>query len=255
MIPHSRAVALRRDHIALRAARSMRRLAALIGAHVYSSHRQRASMNPMLIAIFPLQLALFPGEAIPLHIFEPRYRQLIAECRDEGIHFGIPTVAQGNLSAYGAEVELFKILKTYDNGEMDVLVRGLRVFHIVELRHEVPGKLYSGATVEFPEDDPAYDDETRTKLLDKFAEIFRLIGEKQPDISDIEFGLAFRIARDAGLNLAQRIELLAMRSERLRQEFLLAHIEKAIKALRDQRGSKTFASGNGKASGNGHAAS
>ncbi len=209
-------------------------------------------MNPMLLALFPLQLALFPGEAVPLHIFEPRYRQLIAECRDEGIHFGIPALAQGNLAAYGAEVELVKIVKTHDSGEMDIVVRGVRVFHIIEVQNEVTGKLYSGATVEFPEDDPGFDEETRAKLLEKFAEIFRLSGEKQPDIGDTEFGLAFRIARDAGLNLAQRVEVLAMRSERARQEYLLAHIEKAIKAVRGQRGTKTVARGNGNPSGNGH---
>ncbi len=210
-------------------------------------------MNPMLLAIFPLQLALFPGETVPLHIFEPRYRQLIAECRDEGIHFGIPTASQRGLSAYGAEVELVKILKTYDTGEMDIIVRGVRVFHILEVQQEVPGKLYSGAQVEFPEDDPSFDEETRAKLVEKFTELYRLIGEKQPDISDAEFGLAFRIARDAGLTLGQRVELLAIRSERARQEYLLAHIEKAIKAVREQRGTKNFAGGNGKPSGNGHA--
>ena len=113
--------------------------------------------------------------------------------------------------------------------------------------------LYSGAKVEFPEDDAAFDEETRAKLIEKFEEIYRLVGEKQPGISDMEFGLSFRIAQNAGLNLAQRIELLAMRSERARQEYLLAHIEKAIKAVREQGGSKSFARGNGKPSGNGHA--
>ena len=215
--------------------------------------QQTVTMNPMLLAIFPLQLALFPGETIPLHIFEPRYRQLIAECRDEGIHFGIPTYAQGNLAAYGTEVELVKIVKTYDTGEMDIVVRGVRVFHILEVQNEIPGKLYSGAKVEFPEDGPSFDEETRAKLMEKFAEIYRPIGEKQPDIGDTEFGLAFRIARDAGLNLAQRVELLTIRSERARQEYLLAHIEKAIKATREQRGPKSFAGGNSKSSGNGHA--
>lgn len=210
-------------------------------------------MNPILLAIFPLQLALFPGEAIPLHIFEPRYRQLIADCRDEGIHFGIPTYLGGNLARYSTEVELVEIVKTYDTGEMDIIVRGLRVFRLLEAQQEVPGKLYSGAKIEYPEDDSTVTPETRAKLIEKFAEIYRLLGQKQPDISDEEFGLSYRIARDAGLELPRRVEFLGIRSEQSRQEFLIAHIEKAIGVLREQRGPKTFAGGNGKHSGNGHA--
>lgn len=209
----------------------------------------------MFLAIFPLQLALFSGEAIPLHIFEPRYRQLIAECRDEGIHFGIPTYSQGNLAAYATEVELVKIVKTYDTGEMDIVVRGLRVFHILEVKQEVPDKLYSGANIEYPENDPAFDEATRAKLVEKFDEIFRLINEKKPEIDEAAFGTAFAVAPHVGLTLWQRVELLSIHQERARQEFLLAHLDKAIKAIRDQSGTKTFARGNGKPSGNGHATS
>jgi hypothetical protein len=211
----------------------------------------------MLLAIFPLQLALFPGEALPLHIFEPRYRQLIAECRDSGLHFGIPTFAQGNLSAYGTEVELVKVLKTYDTGEMDVVVRGVRVFHLLDVQQEVPGKLYSGAKVEFPADDPAFDEGTRDKLVKAFNELHRLLGQPRPDLSDAPHGLAFRVARDAGLTLGQRVDLLSKPGERTRQAFLLDHVERALKTVREQRGSKTLARGDGKsrAAGNGHAAS
>ncbi len=209
----------------------------------------------MFLAIFPLQLALFPGEAIPLHIFEPRYRQLIAECRDEGIHFGIPTYAQGNLAAYATEVELVNIAKTYDTGEMDIVVRGVRVFRIVEVQQEVPNKLYSGAKVEYPQDDPAFDEDTRTKLLEKFDALFKLVGEKKPELDETH-GAAYAVAPHVGLALWQRVELLSMPAERKRQEFLLAHIEKALKTIREQKGTKTFArgsgNGNGKSNGNGH---
>lgn len=209
----------------------------------------------MFLAIFPLQLALFPGEAIPLHIFEPRYRQLIAECRDEGIHFGIPTYSQGNLAAYATEVELVNIVKTYETGEMDIVVRGTRVFHIVEVQQEVPGKLYSGAKVEYPENAPTFDGATRTKLLEKFEELFKLVEEKKPEIDEQAFGLAYAVAPHVGLALWQRVELLSMSAERTRQEFLLAHLEKAVSAIRAQKGPKTIARGNGRPSTNGHAKS
>ena len=111
----------------------------------------------MFLALFPLQLALFPGEQVPLHIFEPRYKQLIAECRDEGVTFGIPAFVEGNLSVFGTEVELVRVLQTYDTGEMDIVVRGVKVFKIVELQTDVPDKLYAGGTIEYPDDDPDAD--------------------------------------------------------------------------------------------------
>lgn len=222
--------------------------------YTFSKPNEKPAVDLMFLAIFPLQLALFPGEAIPLHIFEPRYRQLIAECRDEGIHFGIPTYAQGNLAAYATEVELVKIVKTYDTGEMDIIVRGVRVFHIVEVQQEVPNKLYSGAKVEYPENDPAFDEDTRTKVFEKFEEVFKLVGEKKPEIDENAYGLAYAIAPHVGLALWQRVELISTPAERKRQDFLLAHLEKALKAIREQKGPKTIArsNGNGKSNGNGH---
>ncbi len=95
----------------------------------------------MFLAIFPLQLAIFPGEEVPLHIFEPRYKQLIAECRDEGITFGIPTHLNGRIARYGTEVRLKRILKTFDTGEMDIIVVGVRIFEVNEVQAEVSGKL------------------------------------------------------------------------------------------------------------------
>ena len=129
----------------------------------------------MFLALFPLQLALFPGEHVPLHIFEPRYKQLISECRDEGMTFGIPAFVAGNLSVYGTEVELAQILETHPNGEMDIVVRGIRVFKILELQRDVPDKLYSAATIEFVVDHPESTPDLEKELTARFAEFMRLI--------------------------------------------------------------------------------
>lgn len=200
----------------------------------------------MFLAIFPLQLALFPGEEIPLHIFEPRYKQLVSECRDEGIHFGIPTYVDGNVSTFGTEVELVRILETYDTGEMDVVVRGLRVFHIEELEAEVPGKLYSGAIVEFVENDPDHDPKIRKKLVEAYNELFELLRKPPPDLEGPDEYLSFRIGRHVGLSLSQRVSLLAKPREGDRQRIVLEHIEAAIKGVRKQRAGRTRVGGNGK---------
>lgn len=188
----------------------------------------------MFLALFPLQLALFPTEEIPLHIFEPRYRQLIAECRDEDITFGIPTVLDGRLSRYGTEVELVRITKTYDSGEMDIIVRGLRVFELQDYQEVVPEKLYSGAKVKYPEDDPKYNEETRDELLRSFR-IFLALAKRDLVLPEqLPEDLSFFCAPYAVLSLDQRLTLLAMRKESKRQTFLLKHLEELVESIREK---------------------
>ena len=103
------------------------------------------------IPIFPLGIVVYPGEKLNLHIFEPRYRQLILECLESKKAFGIPTVIDDQMKEYGALVYLEEIVKTYENGEMDVVTRGGDVFRILEVIKEIPDKLYSGAIVSYPD--------------------------------------------------------------------------------------------------------
>ena len=85
------------------------------------------------IPIFPLGIVVYPGEKLNLHIFEPRYRQLILECLESKKAFGIPTVIDDQMKEYGALVYLEEIVKTYENGEMDVVTRGGDVFRILSV--------------------------------------------------------------------------------------------------------------------------
>ena len=82
-----------------------------------------------------------------LHIFEERYRQLIKECSEEGKSFGIPVVNKNEILEYGTEMELVNIHKTYEEGEMDIKVKGVQIFRVLEVIAEIPDKLYSGAIV------------------------------------------------------------------------------------------------------------
>ena len=84
----------------------------------------------MKLPFFPLQSVFFPGETVPLHIFEERYKQLIIDCRKEAITFGIPVYIYGNV-AYGTEVQLVEVVTTYENGEMDVVCVARQVFKIL----------------------------------------------------------------------------------------------------------------------------
>src|ERR1700722_19507624 len=99
------------------------------------------------LPIFPLDLVVYPGQLLNLHIFEPRYKQLINECKAGKKTFGIPSVFKDVLNEYGTEMELLEVSKVYPGGEMDIKTRGIKVFRIMEVLREVPQKLYSAAVV------------------------------------------------------------------------------------------------------------
>src|SRR5215475_13399823 len=88
------------------------------------------------IPIFPLGIVVYPGEELNLHIFEPRYKQLISECHVSGKDFGIPTIIEESVQDYGSLVTVIDITKLYDNGEMDIKTKGSRVFRILEIIKE-----------------------------------------------------------------------------------------------------------------------
>src|SRR5688572_29324361 len=102
------------------------------------------------IPIFPLGIVVYPGEELNLHIFEPRYKQLIKECFDAGKPFGIPAVINDKMSEMGTLVEIREISKVYEDGKMDIRTEGKQVFKILEVIKELPEKLYSGAIVTYP---------------------------------------------------------------------------------------------------------
>ncbi|MCL4691877.1 MAG: peptidase, partial [Candidatus Hydrogenedentes bacterium] len=99
------------------------------------------------LPLFPLQLVVFPGEKLKLHIFEPRYKQLVGECQGEGITFGIPAYLEGRVAEFGTEMRLLNIFRTYENGEKDVLVEGVAAFQLLRFQRAIPDKLYSGGDV------------------------------------------------------------------------------------------------------------
>src|SRR5437762_401034 len=102
------------------------------------------------IPIFPLGIVVYPGEDLNLHIFEPRYKQMITECHLSKKPFGIPPVISDHMNEVGTLMHIIEITKKYDNGEMDIKTSGQKVFRILEVIKEVPDKLYSGAIVNYP---------------------------------------------------------------------------------------------------------
>ncbi|HOY49044.1 MAG TPA: LON peptidase substrate-binding domain-containing protein [Flavobacteriales bacterium] len=110
---------------------------------------------PKMLPLFPLGVVVLPGEEFYLHIFEPRYKQLIEEVRDTGIRFGIPFMKNGQIQGFGTVVKLKTIFSVYPDGEMDISVQGEDIFEIQELISPFPEKLYNGGISWISEYEPA----------------------------------------------------------------------------------------------------
>jgi len=103
-------------------------------------------MSPTRIPLFPLSLVLFPGQAVPLHIFEPRYRVMTRQCIETRSPFGIVFVHAGNVAQTGCSALILKTLKEYDDGRSDILTLGQKVFHLIRTHND---QAYFEADVEF----------------------------------------------------------------------------------------------------------
>ena len=182
----------------------------------------------MFLPLFPLELVVLPGQHLPLHIFEPRYKQLLNECRHEGITFGIPAAIEGRLAEYGTEMKLVEVFKEYESGEMDVLTRGIGAFRLVKYLRDVADKLYSGAEVESIENDPACSRELRYKAIERFVALHKVLDHKAETPEENAENLSFVIGHYVGFSLTQKVQLLSITREEERLEFIIAHIERTL---------------------------
>lgn len=185
------------------------------------------------IPIFPLNIVVFPGEEVNLHIFEPRYKQLIKECNGEAKPFGIPPVINRHLSDMGTLVKVQELVKEYGNEEMDIRIRGVSVFRVLEIIKTVPGKLYSGAIVNYPENIETGSDDLMKKVLTRLRTMHGLLKISKQFKHPDEKLTAYDIAHHAGLSIEEEQELLGLTREIHRQEYLNRHLKRTIAVLQE----------------------
>jgi len=175
---------------------------------------------------------VYPGENLNLHIFEPRYKQLIHECYTEGKGFGIPTVINKKLGEMGTLVKVTDVVKVSENGEMDISAKGLSVFRILEVIKSVPDKLYSGAIVNYPENREDFGKrELMQKVVNAIRELHRLLRVSKDFHKPDDELKAYDIAHHAGLSLEEEYELLHLFREEQRQEYLKRHLSKVLPVI------------------------
>ena len=180
------------------------------------------------IPIFPLGIVIYPGENVNLHIFEPRYKQLVTESFAENKPFGIPAVIARRLQDYGTLVKISEISEIMDNGEMDIKTEGIKVFRILEIIKEVPEKLYSGAIVNYPANLEEGNPEMMRHVTKSIRQLHKLLKvHKDFKKKDQELN-TYDVAHHIGLSLEEEYELLGLFDERQRQEYLKRHLKKVM---------------------------
>jgi Lon protease-like protein len=198
------------------------------------------------LGLFPLEVVLFPTERIPLHIFEPRYKELIGECLREHREFGLVLADDaGGRRDIGTRAAVIEVLQVFDDGRLNVLVEGRERFRILK---ETEGRSFRTGTIEPVEDDP---DPPTSDEVERALEVFgRLVEVTEsdevqnpaPDSDILSFELAARV--EFGPELKQ--EILELVSERERLARLADLFEIAVQGLKLEKDVRERASGNGK---------
>ena len=183
------------------------------------------------IPIFPLSIVVYPGEQLNLHIFEPRYKQLITECFETNKPFGIPPVIDNKVNETGTLLKVVEITTRYEDGQMDIKTEGLEVFNILEQIKEVPDKLYSGAIVTYPANVETGNRALMLTIITAIRELHKLLKiSKEFKKPDAELW-SYDVAHHAGLALAEEYELLQLLHELQRQEYLKRHLKKVLPVI------------------------
>lgn len=185
------------------------------------------------LPLFPLRLVAFPGEDLNLHIFEPRYKQLVNECEHRGITFGIPAFIDEKLQTIGTEMELVAIEKRYPNDEMDIRTRGKGLFRIKEYFRDVDDRLYSGAEVERIDHDLEGDFVKYESILTYLSELYEVLNINKPIPKFSDELNTYSLGHLVGFSLEQEYELLTITEEKRRQDFMIEHLEKLIPTARE----------------------
>ncbi len=184
------------------------------------------------LPLFPLGLVVFPGENFNLHIFEPRYRQLLNECEQDRITFGIPPFIDKKMSDIGTEIRLVRIAKRYEDGRMDIQTQGIGIFKIEEFHRTVPDKLYAGADISDIEFDTDTDIMLSVKILNKVKELYELLNIKKSIPDNPATFSTYSLAHHVGFSVDQELDFLHTPQEKNRQALMLAHLDHLVPMVR-----------------------
>jgi ATP-dependent Lon protease len=204
------------------------------------------------IPLFPLNVVLLPGADLPLHIFEPRYRQMVRQCIEDKSEFGMLLALPKGIVRVGCTAQITEVVKRYSDGRMDILTVGCAPFRIVELLNaEEYGedKLLEGQVDYLDDQERAVDARLRRELVQLYEACYTMVFEDYPRNvrRDTEDNLSYLVAGTLPLDLLWKQQILELRSEADRQERLLGYLREWAPHLQKTEAKRARAGGNGHA--------
>jgi Lon protease-like protein len=204
---------------------------------------ERTGDRVALLPLFPLEVVLLPGTPLPLHIFEPRYKEMIGECIADNVPFGVVRALEEGIAEVGCTAEIVTVTKGYPDGRMDLVAEGRKRFEVLELNQE---RSFLRAEVLLIPDEPgSAPQEERVRVIQLHLEILSLAGAVQDLSAADQNMLSFYLAGSLPLDLDFKQKLLAMRSESERIGAVTAYLENILPKLRRVAQAREKAGGNG----------
>jgi len=204
-------------------------------------------MSQVRLPLFPLNVVLLPGADMPLHIFEPRYRQMVRDCLEAKSPFGMLLALPNGMAGTGCTAEILEVTSRYGDGRCDILAVGREPFRIVELFPEEP--LMRG-DVDFLEDRPVpVNPRISRELIELYETCHTLIFDDYPrdPAESAEDKISYRIASRLPMDLLWKQRVLELRSEAERQERLVAYLREWAPHLQKEDTLRAQTAGNGHA--------
>jgi Lon protease-like protein len=194
--------------------------------------------------LFPLGLVALPGELIPLHIFEERYKTMMGRCLEAESEFGIVWLADDGLREVGCAMEIEKVLEEMEDGRMNLLTRGTRPFRVLERQGHLP---YPAGVIEFLEDQTgALDLELAGSARAAYADLVRRATDREPEDRELADMTAYDMAATVDFGLEAKQGLLDLRSENARLRLVTRLFRAATKRLDFVDRAQSRARSNGK---------
>jgi Lon protease-like protein len=199
--------------------------------------------NLSLLPLFPLEVVLLPGTPLPLHIFEPRYKEMIGECLANNAQFGVVRAVEQGIAGIGCTAEIISVTKEYPDGRLDLIAEGRKRFEVVELNRE--RSFLRAEVLLVPDEVEAAPASERTRAIQLHLEILSLAGAAQDLSSADQNALSFYLAGSLPLDLDFKQRLLAMRSEAQRIQAVTTYLETILPKLKRAAQAREKAGGNG----------
>jgi len=198
-----------------------------------------------LLPLFPLDAVLFPGTPIPLHVFEPRYKEMIGECLAQKSSFGIVRAKEESIAEIGCTAEVLEVTKRYDDGRLEIICEGQRRFEVVELNEE---RSFLQAQVMYFDDEPEpAPPEQVARAVQLYRDLLTVVDVEASAPEESTPQLSFHLVAPIPLDLDFKQTLLGMRTEKERIAAIVEYFEALLPRMRRTVKARQKAGGNGHA--------